>query len=96
MLTVEGFGNHQAPFTGELAEYVVLRGMVLGGPKRPGDTVKLNPKSQAAIELTALGKIKRLPDAVFADDPVQLTNRAVGIESGVEAPARRGRKPKNG
>lgn len=94
MLTAGGFGNRQAPFAGELAEYVVLRGIVLNGPKKAGDTVMLNPKSQSAIELTALGKIKRLPDAVQV--PMEVTNRAVGVENGVESPVRRGRKPKNG
>lgn len=94
MLTAGGFGKNQAPFAGELAEYVVLRGIVLGGPKRPGDTIMLNPKSQTAIELVAYGKIKRLPDAV--DIPLAETNRAVGIENGLDMPARRGRKPKHG
>lgn len=94
MLTAEGFGKNQAPFAGELAEYVVLRGIIVGGPKRPGDTIRLNSKSQIAIELVAMGKIKRLPDAV--EIPVQETNRAVGIENGVDMPAKRGRKPKHG
>lgn len=96
MLTAQGFGNHQAPFAGELAEYVVLRGIVLNGPKKAGDTIQLNPKSQIAIELSALGKIKKLPDAIIEQAPVEITNRAVGVENGVEAPVRRGRKLKNG
>ena len=90
MLTAEGFGRSQAPFAGELVDYVVLRGAVIDGPKRAGSVVKLNPKSGSAIELTAMGVIKRLPDAV--EVPVQETNRAVGIDNGIAPPQKRGKK----
>lgn len=92
MLTAGGFGGRPTPFAGDLVEFVVLRGMILDGPKRPGDVVMMNPKSQSCIELMALGKIKRLPDPVV---PAQETNRAAGIENGTPALQKRGRK-KNG
>jgi hypothetical protein len=96
MLTSKGFGLGQAPTSadGELARYEVMRGIVLNGAKKPGDIVQLNPRSQSTIELSALGKIKRLAD----DEQIPLveSNRAVGIENGVEMPQKRGRKPKNG
>lgn len=96
MLTSKGFGLGQAPTSaeGELARYEVLRGIVLNGARKPGDIVELNPRLQSTIELTALGKIKRLADD--EEVPAVESNRAVGIENGVEMPQKRGRKPKNG
>lgn len=95
MLTSKGFGVGQAPTSaqGEVARYEVLRGIVLNGARKPGDIVELNPRLQSTIELTALGKIIRLADQQI---PIVETNRAVGIENGVEMPQKRGRKPKNG
>lgn len=95
MLTSKGFGLGQAPTSaeGEVARYEVLRGIVLNGARKPGDIVELNPRLQSTIELAALGKIVRLADQEI---PIVESNRAVGIENGVEMPQKRGRKPKNG
>ncbi len=92
MLTSKGFGFGQAPNSVEGdVEYVVLRGIVIGKPRSPGDSVFLNPRSQATIELVALGKIKAVPvsentQEIQIQDVVVPTNRAVTVK--------RGRKPK--
>jgi hypothetical protein len=84
MLTSEGFGFGQAPnpYDGDV-EYVVLRGMVINGPKRPGDTVFMNPRAQATIELLAQGRIKPVPvvevEAQVIESPV---NRMVDVKRG--------------
>jgi hypothetical protein len=78
MLTSKGFGFGQSPTSTEvLCRYEVLRGIVVNGPKAVGSIVALNPRSQVAIELLAIGKI-RLIDVV--SEPVieiPVTNRAV-------------------
>jgi hypothetical protein len=78
MLTSKGFGLGQAPTSADaLSRYEVLRGIVINGPKKVGDIVALNPRSQVAVELLASGKI-RLIDVV--SEPVvetPATNRAV-------------------
>jgi hypothetical protein len=91
MLTSKGFGLGQAPTSdGNLSRYEVLRGIVINGPKKVGDIVELNPRLQSTIELTALGKIKKL--AEDEQIPIVETNRAVGIENGIDAPQKRGKK----
>ena len=73
MLTSKGFGFGQAPTSADgLRDYEVLRGIVLNGPKAVGSIIALNPKSQTAIELVAIGKI-RLIEEIGAQEPV---NRA--------------------
>jgi len=92
MLTSKGFGFGQAPNSVEGdVEYVVLRGVVITKPRRPGDRVFLNPRSQAAIELVALGKIKAVP----APEPVAEIEAEV-VESPVNrmVTTKRGRKSK--
>jgi hypothetical protein len=84
MLTSEGFGFGQAPnsFEGDV-EYVVLRGVVINGARRPGDTVFMNPRAQATIELLAQGRIKPVPvvevEAAVIESPV---NRMVDVKRG--------------
>jgi hypothetical protein len=74
MLTSKGFGFGQAPTSAEvLCRYEVLRGVVINGPKAVGSIVALNPRSQAAIELLALGKIRLIEEQVEAET----INRAV-------------------
>jgi D-arabinose 1-dehydrogenase-like Zn-dependent alcohol dehydrogenase len=74
MLTSKGFGFGQAPTsTDGLCRYEVLRGIVINGPKAVGSIVALNPRSQTAIELLALGKIRLIEEQVEAEN----INRAV-------------------
>lgn len=75
MLTSKGFGFGQAPTSADaICRYEVLRGIVLKGPKAVGSIITLNPKSQTAIELVAIGKIRLIEDAVIVErEPV---NRA--------------------
>lgn len=73
-----------------MAKYIVMRGVVINGAKQPGDIVELSPTSQAAIELTAYGKIRLIPDEEVGD--VEPTNRAIGVDKTIQAPTKRGRK----
>lgn len=76
MLTSKGFGFGQAPTSADATcRYEVLRGIVLNGPKPAGSIVALNPRSQTAIELLAIGKIRLIEDEVIVE--AETINRAV-------------------
>jgi len=73
-----------------MAKYIVIRGVVIDGGKQPGEIVELHPKSQQTIELIAYGKIRLVEDEEIMD--VQITNRAIGVDTSIQAPIKRGRK----
>jgi len=91
VLTSKGFGFGQAPRSGDkMAKYIVIRGVVIDGARQPGDIVELNPKSQQTVELMAYGKIRLVADEEIMD--VEITNRAIGVDTSIQAPIKRGRK----
>lgn len=74
-----------------MAKFKVLRGtVVLGNPKNVGDIVELEIKSQDAVELIAMGRIK-LIEQEAAQDAVTV-NRAVGLDETIKKTAKRGSK----